>query len=28
MQQLARGRDADFQARGESPPTGRHHQAG
>ena len=28
MQQLAHGRDADFKARGESPPTGRHHQAG
>jgi hypothetical protein len=27
MQRLAHGRDADFKARGESPPTGRH-QAG
>lgn len=28
MQRLAHGRDADFKARDESPPTGRHHQAG
>ena len=28
MQQLAHDRDADSEARGESPPTGRHHQAG
>ena len=28
MQRLGHGRDADFTARGESPPTGRHHQAG
>jgi len=28
MQQVAHGRDADFTARGESPLTGRHHQAG
>jgi hypothetical protein len=28
MQQLAHDRDADSEARGESPPTGRHHRAG
>ena len=28
MQRLAHDRDADFKARSESPPTGRHHQAG
>jgi hypothetical protein len=28
MQQLAHDRDADSKARGESLPTGRHHQAG
>ena len=28
MQRLAHGRDADFTARGESPPTGHHHQVG
>jgi hypothetical protein len=26
MQRLGHGCDADFTARGESPPTGRHHQ--
>ena len=28
MQRLGHDRDADFTARGESPPTGRHHQVG
>jgi hypothetical protein len=28
MQRLAHGSDADVEARGESPPTGRHHEAG
>jgi cell division protein FtsB len=28
LQRLAHDRDADVEARGESPPTGRHHQAG
>ncbi len=28
VQRLAHARDADFEARGESLPTGRHHQAG
>jgi heme/copper-type cytochrome/quinol oxidase subunit 2 len=28
MQRLGHDRDADFTARGESPPTGRHHEAG
>jgi hypothetical protein len=28
VQQPARGHDADFAARGELPPTGRHYQAG
>lgn len=28
MQRPAHGRDADFRARGESPPTGGHHRAG
>ena len=28
VQRLAHDRDADVEARGESPPTGRHHEAG
>ena len=28
LQRLAHDSDADVEARGESPPTGRHHQAG
>ena len=28
LQRLAHDRDADVEAHGESPPTGRHHEAG
>ena len=28
LQRLAHDSDADVEARGESPPTGRHHEAG
>ena len=28
LQRLAHDRDADVEARSESPPTGRHHEAG